>query len=116
MKVSAQLEAKILGLSDPQRVPLPAATDEKTFMSVVLGFARAHGWKCYHVLDSRGSEAGFPDIIACRRRVQLAIELKMPGKEPTAEQREWLDALALSGAIAGVWRPADWKVIQSILA
>lgn len=37
----------------------------------------------------------------------LAIEVKRPGKNPTKEQRDFLDAVTLAGGIAGVARSVE---------
>mgnify|MGYP001574492976 CR=1 FL=1 len=37
----------------------------------------------------------------------LAIEVKCPGKNPTVEQRNFLDAVTKAGGIAGVARSVD---------
>lgn len=90
--------------------------NEEAFQREVLAFARRNGWKCYHARDSRRSEPGFPDIVAMRAGVQLAIELKMPGNKATAEQLTWLELFAECGAKTGVYYPKDWPKIVELLA
>ena len=66
-----------------------------------------------HELDRRGwltwknhggpmSPAGLPDVMAVRNGRLLAVEVKQPGKSPTAIQRLWLERLAAHGAIVAV--------------
>lgn len=45
---------------------------------------------------------GGSDLIGIFRGKFLAIETKMPGKKPTAEQQLFIDIIKKSGGIAGV--------------
>ena len=60
----------------------------------------------YHTKDSRGSREGYPDWTIVGSRT-LFRELKREGKNPTAAQQVWLDALTAAGEDADVWRPSD---------
>jgi len=83
---------------------------EAEFLAAVRQLARYRGWRrIYHTRDSRGSEAGFPDLVmvsATQRRV-LFVELKTATGKTSAAQDAWLAALAAAGAEVYLWRPAD---------
>jgi hypothetical protein len=64
------------------------------------------GLLAYHTKTAIGSERGFPDWTIAGSRT-LFRELKRQGKDPTAAQQKWLDALAAAGNDVGVWRPED---------
>ena len=78
------------------------------------GLARMLGWRCYHVLRSKGSEPGYPDWTLVRDRV-IFVELKKQDGQLSAAQREWIDALRDAGAEVHVWRPADLEEAAAIL-
>ena len=61
----------------------------------------------YHTHDSRRSPSGFPDLVCVGPRGVLFRELKTQRGKVSAEQQEWLDALAAAGQNAGVWHPAS---------
>ncbi len=93
---------------------LPKIT-EKEFMAQVVEFAKLRGWKTYHTLVSRGSEAGFPDLVMVRGQRLWFVELKTEGKKLTHAQHNWIRAILATGALAVVWRPDDWPEIERIL-
>lgn len=65
---------------------------------IVLPILRRAGWRLHVIRDSRaqhwGAASGWPDVVAVRGDRLVALELKLPGEEPTEEQRAWLQALA----------------------
>lgn len=74
------------------------------------------GWQFrYHVLRSKGSQPGFPDRVLVRERV-VYVETKSETGKATAEQIEWLNALAKAGQECYLWRPSDLDEIGRILA
>lgn len=98
---------------------IPRVT-EKAFMGQVVQLAKLRGWTAYHHLHSRGTQAGWPDLVFVRgpkyaTRVLIA-ELKREGKAPTPDQAATLDALAhhLPGLVH-LWTPADWPEIERLL-
>lgn len=99
---------------------LPPQT-ERSFQAQVVELLKLNGWPpelIYHTLDSRGSQAGFPDVVACRPRDGrlLIAELKREGKGPTADQRQWLDGLrTVRHFDVHLWRPSDFEQIARIL-
>lgn len=58
--------------------------------------------------DSNGGRVriGFPglsDLVGCTKDGRFfAIEVKLPGEHPRADQKKFLEAMAATGAIAGV--------------
>lgn len=96
---------------------------EAAFQKLVLDAARLFGWLHYHTRDSRGSAAGFPDLVLVRvwpgkpPRV-LFVELKTAGGRLRAEQQVWATTLAAVGGTVEhhVWRPTtSWETIQEAL-
>lgn len=91
------------------RVWLPAETmTEKQLLESVLNACMWLKLLAYHVRDSRGSAAGFPDLVIAGPRGVIFRELKSADGETTAEQDLWMWTLCKSGADCQVWRPADW--------
>jgi hypothetical protein len=115
MKVSPELEAKILALSGQPASDVDDI-DEKAFQSAVVKLAKDRGWKTYHVFYSMKSAGGFPDLICLRGRRQVVAELKVKKRKPKPEQEEWLNAFLLAGAEVFTFWPRDWKTIEEILA
>lgn len=131
MNVHPDLEARILAMPGVKVGGKGAAVEaslfvsEKEFMAWVVNLAKDRGWSVYHTHDSRRSEAGFPDLTCLRevprwnksiaRARQVVAELKMPGKKPTAKQREWLRLFELHGAETFVWYPGDVRTIREVL-
>ena len=94
-------------LTEAQQAVAVAMT-EKELLALVRDAARTFGYRMYHTLRSKGSEAGFPDLILLRDGVGWAIELKREGKEPTPAQHDWLYDFTAAGFRTAVWRPTDW--------
>jgi hypothetical protein len=119
MKLDPDLERKILELGrETARVRLgwhPEPVDEDDFTTQVRLLAEALGWIVYHTHDSRKSAPGFPDLVLVRERIVFA-ELKMPGKQATAEQAAWLHTLMRAGAEVYLWVPEQWEEIGQVLA
>lgn len=82
--------------------------------------SRLGGWLRYHTLDSRGSDAGFPDEVLVRGSQIVFAELKagptrLARYQPTVEQKRWLGALRGAGADARLWTPDDLEEIADLL-
>jgi hypothetical protein len=89
---------------------------EKEFMAQVVTLARLCGWRTCHTFDSRRSTAGFPDLVMLRGPNLVFAELKVGTNTPTDEQTQWVaDLAAVRTVSAGLWYPADWKVIEATL-
>ena len=92
---------------------------EEEFQQSIIEFAWIHRWKTYHTRNSRGSTAGFPDLVLTKPGYLIFAELKTGERKVTPEQRDWIDAL---DSICGddcvqvyVWRPKDWPEIEAVL-
>lgn len=80
---------------------------EARLQDAVTEAAETFGWLPYHTRNSKGSQAGFPDLVLVRERV-IFIELKSHTGILTREQRYWADCLRHAKAEYYEWRPADW--------
>lgn len=93
----------------------PPKLTEARFQSQVVQYARLMGWRSYHTRDSRGSDAGFPDLVLVRRPRVIFAELKADRGRLTDKQREWLAALTECAVESYLWRPTDWPEIERVL-
>ena len=95
---------------------------EANFQAAVIEVAELHQWRIYHVAKVKGqlrseTSKGFPDLVLARFKRRLVFaELKLEGEEPTADQLIWHDILRSAGEDVYVWRPSDWRAIETILA
>lgn len=96
---------------------LPPIT-EAQFQRQVVQLARLLGWLVYHTRDSRGSDAGYPDLTMVRGRRVVYAELKSARGRVKPEQAVWATALAAVGGAVEcyLWRPGDWDQIQQVLS
>ncbi len=97
------------------RAVVDGAMTEAELLAAVVDLAHLRMWMTYHSFDSRHSAAGFPDICAVRGHRLLFAELKSQRGRLTADQRTWLEALALTGAETYLWRPSDFEQIEETL-
>jgi hypothetical protein len=69
---------------------------ESAWQAQIVSLAKTLGLLCYHTLDSRGSERGFPDLTILGHGRMLLLELKRQSRKSvlTTEQVEWLDGAA----------------------
>lgn len=82
------------------------------FMRRVVEAFRANGCNLiYHTHDSRKCAAGFPDLRMIHHGYPVVAELKLKGRLPEPEQREWLDAEAAVSDTVFLWYPSDWEFI-----
>lgn len=100
---------------------------EREFQAQIKELAQLCGWLVYHTLDSRGSDAGFPDLVLVRDGSIIFAELKSAKGRVTPAQQQWVDALRTITATlidllptrtpvrVRVWRPADWPEIEALL-
>jgi hypothetical protein len=98
---------------------------ESAFTDWVIAQFRMGGWLVTHMKDSRkqhpNTHTGTPDIKAVHPvwAIIVEAELKMPGKYPKPDQREWLEALEGVAAITPNvevyrWWPKHWREIQAV--
>jgi len=99
------------------RETMDGATLESALQRSIIDEAKLRGWKVAHFYDSRRSDSkGWPDLALCRGGVLLVVELKQEGRYPTADQREWLAALAQVTVVkTAVWRPHDREAFEEAL-
>ncbi len=89
---------------------------EAQFQTSVVNLARIFHWRAYHTRDSRGSAAGFPDLVLVRRPRVIFAELKSAKGTLTIDQVAWLDDLErCSGVETYVWRPGGMQQIAEVL-
>lgn len=98
------------------KTELPKIT-EAEFQQQVIDMAGKCGWKSYHTHDSRRSNPGFPDLVLVRGSRCIFVECKREDGKVSPEQKEWLEALANChhGVEAFVWRPGEWREIESVI-
>lgn len=92
---------------------------EGIFVNRILTTAREKGWLAYHTHDSRGSAAGFPDIVMVRPPRVVFAECKTDDtarSKTTEAQDTWLAALGACPAVERyLWRYKDWQQILEVL-
>lgn len=94
-----------------------AVGTEREFLAQVRALSRSTGWLEYHTWTSLHSGAGFPDLVLCRDKTLLFVELKVKRRTTTAAQQRWLDALAQVKEVeVYVWWPEDEALIVDTLA
>jgi hypothetical protein len=83
---------------------------EADLQARVVELAEILGLVALHVRQPRtegGEWKGFPDLLIIAPGGALMFrELKMPGRQLRAPQRDW--AAILAGQDHGVWKPHDW--------
>lgn len=84
-----------------------ALLSEKDWQALVVDAARLFGWTTFHVLHSRGMEAGWPDLCCLRDGEAIFVELKREDGKVTAAQGRTLELLESAGCEVHVWRPSN---------
>lgn len=98
---------------------------EDDWLGMVLQLAHLKGWETMHVrpamrqrswrTPTTGSMArGWPDLVLCRGRQLLFVELKAERGPVSEDQQRVLDVLR-SAAMVDVWRPSDWERVVEAL-
>lgn len=87
---------------------------EADAQATVLDIARLKRWSAYHTHDSRGSDAGFPDLVLVRERI-VYVEMKRQGERPRPTQVDWLNRLARAGGEVYVWTLEDLDDVVAVL-
>lgn len=93
---------------------------EKSFMQLVVNYAKLKGYLVYHTYNSRKSEPGFPDLVLVKNGMVIFAELKLDNKDLTEAQGKWITELekcvtADCNVVVEVWRPTSWELIQRTL-
>jgi len=89
---------------------------EAELQAAILDCATANGWWSYHTRNSRGSNAGWPDLVMLRAPEAIFVELKREDGRVTPEQSEVLGKLRACGLEVHVWRPSDLDAAVARLA
>ena len=111
------------------RTVMDSAVTEAALQEAVVALLELHGWRVFTVRRSayRGKNGrmvsavtseGWPDVLALKGKRIVAWELKVenPNKgRVTPEQQDWLDAWAVTGAVAWIVRPSDWEEIRAFV-
>lgn len=98
------------------RALLGSDVTERDFQGEVLRAAQLLKWRCYHTLDSRGSAAGFPDLVMVKGSRLIMAELKREKGVVSPDQQAWLDDLARAETLdTFLWRPSDWPAVEEAL-
>jgi hypothetical protein len=93
---------------------------EDELLTRVLEYAKAGGWRAFHVRDSKrgviqgpGAE-GFPDLVLVGGSPERIVyrELKSEIGRLSADQKEWGRLLLEAGQDWAVWRPSDLPLIE----
>ena len=71
---------------------------ERNLQDTICSALTLWHWKYYHTLRSKGSNPGFPDIVAGHPITGKILfwELKVEGEKPDDDQQEWQDILTLA--------------------
>jgi hypothetical protein len=117
--------------------PAKLTEDEDSWLSWVTDYATRVArppWRRYHTLYSKGSDAGFPDLVLARPPRLIVAELKTEAGRVTLAQQGWLDDFATVGSDLAamlasrgvhvarpavetyVWRPSDRAEVERILS
>jgi hypothetical protein len=100
-----------------------ATITEQQFTNSVLQYAKAYGWRRFHVRMSGvggvnvQGDRGFPDLVLVRPPRMIVAELKVGRNKTTKEQDGWLQALEESScAEIYWWTPDQWQRILETLS
>ena len=84
---------------------------ESTIRTTILRFLNSLP-NSYFQVSPPGTPTGTADITGCLDGRYVAVEVKVPGKEPTAAQRYWLRKMRDAGAIVFVAHSVSEAVAQ----
>ena len=90
---------------------IPKLTEEQ-FQQQVIDLAKLHGYTLiYHTRNSRGSQAGFLDLVLISEQRGRALfrELKTETGKVSTDQFAWISGMLMAKLDVGVWRPSDLK-------
>jgi hypothetical protein len=104
-------------MSVPAGIPATVAHSltENQLQQQVLDLASLCGWRHFHVLNSRGSDPGWPDLVLLRPPHLLVVELKRETGRLSVAQSDWLRLLEMCGVDVRIWRPSSWPEIEATL-
>lgn len=99
----------------PMSIPNLPEESEAQFELTIVQYAQLMGWFVYHTRNSKGSVAGFPDLVMARGERLVFVELKRENGKLSRPQTEWLARLDQTPAEVHVWRPRDWLEAKATL-
>lgn len=73
---------------------------ESTITAAIKRAAEADGWWVMKIHGSQYQLAGVPDLLCLKAGLAAFIEVKQPGKQPTAIQRKRMQEIASIGRVA----------------
>lgn len=89
---------------------------EASWQTTVEDLAKLGGWRIYHTRDSRGSHAGFPDLVLLKPPRMVVAELKAESGRVSPAQTAWLaDFAQIPGAEVYTWRPSEFDEARRVL-
>lgn len=106
MKQETQRQQSLLPASEYHLV-----ASEAEWQSFVTDYAKVKDWWVYHTLRSKGSQAGFPDLVLIRPPRLIFVELKREGGKLSPVQRLVLQMLEACHQEVYVWRPSDRDLV-----
>jgi hypothetical protein len=109
---------QLMDLAKPStmRDELLALLSEREWQNLVVRYALARGWWCYHTFDSRRSQPGFADLTMVRAPRLAFAELKRAGGRASPSQTQFIERVAeVPGVEAYLWYPDHWRKIAETL-
>lgn len=95
---------------------LPTRPKESDITKSIRRYLKMRGAFCWKVWQGpMSSPKGISDILGCMRGKLLAIEVKVPGREPSPAQQDFIDCINSSGGVAFVAHSVD-EVEQQLKA
>lgn len=83
----------------PNLSPGGAKVTHAGLVRLVADYLAANGAWVYKVLGGLGSRPGCPDVLACRRGLMVAVEVKTGQGRLSPQQKRERDALLAAGAV-----------------
>ena len=90
---------------------------EAQWQRQITDYATLNNWRWYHTRDSRGSNAGWPDLALWRPETKqfMLVEVKTWHGRCSKTQDDVMIGLRFCGVDVRVWRPCDWPEVQETL-
>lgn len=88
---------------------------ETQFQNAIIDAAQQLGWWTHHHLRSKGSSAGWPDLVLLKPPRALFFELKDRKGIVSPDQERVLALLEACGFTVGVYRPSQYDDVLAIL-
>jgi Holliday junction resolvase len=76
---------------------------ESTITKSIVASAKSRGWWTFKIAGGPMQMAGVPDLLCVKRGFAVFLEVKQPGKKPTAIQEQRIHEIrTIGGAVAEV--------------